>query len=234
MKYLGLDGCKAGWFLTGFNDDGFGSFGILKHISELDNYLDSAEVILIDIPVGLRTKHPDERLCDKAARAVLQPGRGSSVFPAPSRCALDSETYEDASRQNRKCTGRGLSKQTFGILPKIREVDEYLSGCEKKTIIHEMHPEICFWALNDRRPMAYNKKKKEGYEQRLDVLTKYYAGARNIIELAMTQYKRKEVARDDIVDALVGGVTAMNSSQLRRFPDTLEFDDKGLPMEIVY
>lgn len=234
MKYIGIDGCKVGWFLIGLEEDGSGSFGILDKISELSECLSTVELVLLDIPIGLRQEHKDERLCDKKARTVLQPKRGSSVFPAPSRCALESESYEEASERNRVCTGRKLTKQTFAIIPKIREVDNFLRSEKGRDKIHEMHPEVCFWALNNRRPMNHKKKSAEGYEERMSVLARYYPNSRGIVDMAMQHYKRAEVARDDIVDALVGAVTARNAMQLLSFPDTPEIDEMGLPMEIVY
>ena len=234
MKYLGIDGCRGGWFLIGLNDDDSSRFCLLKKIVELNTYLDPADVVLIDVPIGLRGRHPDERICDKQARKVLRPKRGSSVFPAPSRCALHCDAYAEASERNKACTHRGLSKQSYGILPKIREVDDYLKNKDRRSKIHEMHPEVCFWALNKRSAMVHKKSISEGYEERLDVLIRYYAQARKTVEMAMQQYRRAEVARDDIVDALVGAVTARNSRPLHRFPEKPEFDAMGLPMEIVY
>jgi predicted RNase H-like nuclease len=234
VKYIGIDGCRSGWFMVGLNEDGSGSFGILGRILELAEYLPEAGTVLIDIPVGLRGKHPGERLCDKQARSVLAPKRGASVFPAPCRSALESEDYAEASNRNRECTGRGLTRQTYAIIPKIREVDQFLGQSEFRVKVHEMHPEVCFWALNDREPMKHKKRSPEGYEERLSVLTRYYPGARRIVDLAMQRYTRTEVARDDIVDALVGAVTAKCAQSLSRFPDDPEIDDEGLPMEIVY
>lgn len=234
MKYIGIDGCKAGWFIVGLEDDGSGAFEILNRVSDVTEYLTTVEIILLDIPIGLRGKHPDERLCDKQARKVLQPKRGSSVFPAPSRCALECTSYEEASQRNKACTGRGLSKQTFNIIPKIREVDFFLRSEKRREKVHEMHPEVCFWALNKGQPMTFNKKTTEGYEERVALLSKYYPGSRRIIEMALQQHTRAEVARDDIVDALVGAVTARNSNSLQRFPENPEIDDEDLPMEIVF
>lgn len=34
----------------------------------------------------------------------------------------------------------------------------------------EVHPEVCFWALSGQRPMAHNKKTKEGAADRLSIL----------------------------------------------------------------
>ena len=90
--------------------------------------------------------------------------RGSSVFPAPCRAAVHAATYEEASAVNRQKTGRGLSQQAWGIAPKIKQVDDAItSECQRWAF--EVHPEVCFWALNQRRPMAHNKKTQEGVQK---------------------------------------------------------------------
>jgi predicted RNase H-like nuclease len=234
MKYLGLDGCKAGWFMVALDENGSGAFGVLRDIGELSAYLPQAEIALIDIPIGLRGRHADERTCDRMARAVLPPGRKSSVFPAPSRCALDCTTYEQASERNRQCTGRGLSRQTFGILPKIREVDRFVRSTAHRDRIREMHPEVCFWGLNGRKPMVFGKRSPEGHEERLSVLARVCPNARKIVELALRRHPASDLARDDVVDALAGAVTARYHPSLLRMPEVPELDEEGLPMEIVY
>ncbi len=193
MKFIGIDGCKIGWFLVGINDDGSGSFGVLESINELSEYLANAKSVLLDIPIGLRNEHAKERVCDKQARKLLGSGRGSSVFPAPSRCALNSDSYSTASDQNFRCTGRRLSQQTYAIIPKIKEVDEFMLK-ERPEQIHEMHPEVCFWAMNDGHSMKHNKKTREGFEERLTIMERFYPQARNIVELALAKYLRKDVA----------------------------------------
>lgn len=234
MKFIGIDGCRGGWFMISLNDQGDSQINLLRHINELDTYLVPAERVFIDIPIGLLGRHSQERECDKQARAVLGAKRGASIFPAPSRCALNCKTYQEANARNRHCTGRGLSRQCFGILPKIREVDEYLGNENKRSKIYEMHPEICFWSMNQSTPLAHNKKKMEGYAERLRLLSKVYPHAKSVIDSAMQTYPRAEVARDDVVDALVGAVTAKNSIKLRCFPDHSIRDEMGLVMQIVY
>jgi len=234
VNYIGIDGCRGGWFLLGLDEAGDCIFRRLARITELDAYLNSARVVLIDIPIGLHGRHCEERLCDRQARAVLQPRRGASVFPAPSRCALPCEDYAQASQRNRDCTGRGLSRQSFALLPKIREVDDYLRQQRRRANLHEMHPEVCFWALNQQTPMYFNKKTSDGYEERVAVLSQHFPRARAVIDQALLQYRRAVLARDDIVDALVGAITARHARALCRFPDTPQHDETGLPMEIVY
>src|SRR5210317_1074457 len=139
MKYIGIDGCRLGWFYVGLDENGEGTFGVFKRIDELAAHLPSLEMALIDIPIGLRDKHREERLCDKQARSLLPPNKKPCVFPAPSRCALGSNDYLEAKNRNYECTGRRLTKQTFGIVPKIREVDDYLKSETQCQKIREMH-----------------------------------------------------------------------------------------------
>ena len=234
MKSMGIDGCSAGWFFVCLDENDGSSFGLFARIDQLSDYLSGVGMVLIDIPIGLRREHPDERLCDRQARSVLGRKRASSVFPAPSRCALACKTYEAACARNRACTGRALSRQSFAILPKIRQVDEWLRGETDRAKVREMHPEVAFWALNGRRPMSFNKRSSEGCEERLALLGKYQPRARVIVDSAMQRYKRGEVARDDIVDALVAAVVSRHAQSLRTFPESPDIDDRRLPMEIVY
>ncbi|HID48848.1 MAG TPA: DUF429 domain-containing protein, partial [Chromatiales bacterium] len=188
---------------------------------------------LIDIPIGLRSRHADERVCDRDARAVLGPRR-SSVFPAPSRCALEGKTYAEACAKNRECTGRGLSRQTFHILPRIREVDAFLRRATLPVKLREMHPEVCFRALNHGKPMRWNKRTRAGFEERLAVLQRHHSQSGKLVDVAQAEYRRAELGRDDIVDALVGAITASHATDLSTFPPVPETDETGLPMEIVY
>lgn len=234
MNFIGIDGCKAGWFFVGLDARGDASFGIFRHIDELAECFADTSMVLIDIPIGLRGRQSEPRLCDTQARAVLAPGRKSSVFPAPCRAALEAKSYAEANDLNKAETGKGLPAQCYGIVPKIREVDGFMRSHQWRNKLREMHPEVALWALNHRKPMQYSKKSSEGFAERMTVLAWHYSDPGRVVELAMQQHKRKEVARDDIVDALVGVVTARYFRSLESFPSHPEMDDMGLPMEIVY
>ena len=82
--------------------------------------------------------------------------------------------------------------------------------------------------------MRFSKKKAEGFEERMAIIAQHFPPAERLVESAMSTYMRKEVARDDIVDALVGVVLARQFDNLQRFPATPEIDDTGVTMEIVY
>ena len=198
-------------------------------------------MILIDIPIGLPYRAHKVRSCDIEARKLLVERR-SSVFPSPCRRAVRSydykKNYKKASKINEEEIDRGLSLPTCGIIPRIREVDQFLSdNVSARSRIREIHPEVCFWALNGKRPMEYNKKDKEGkgIQKRKGVLISVYPDSEAIFKYAERKYLRKEVARDDILDALVAAVTAYKGRQgLKSIPEVSEFDSHGLPMEMVY
>ncbi|MFC1776132.1 DUF429 domain-containing protein [Pseudomonadota bacterium] len=232
-EFYGIDGCPTGWFYVGIDIHGECQFGVLEKYSDIGLFANRAKLILVDIPIGLVSSGNTERLCDKAARKVIKP-RGSSVFPAPARAALLEHSYIKGSEANFQAVGKKLSKQSWNIVPKIREVDDYMRSQDLRGKVREMHPEVAFWALNDRMPLQYGKKKREGAEERLEILTRFLPFARDCYEDALNTYKRKDVAADDILDAMVGAVTAMHFPRIKTFPESPNKDEEGLAMEIVY
>ena len=191
-------------------------------------------MILIDIPIGLKADGRAERRCDPEARKLLGPRR-SSVFPAPCREAIYASSYQEACDINQRLTGKRLSVENWNIIPKIREMDCLLSDdASAKGRIREIHPELCFWGLAGR-PMQHAKKRSEGLSERTQLLQSIYPQTADIIAHALSTYRRKDVARDDILDALAGAVTGlMGGHNLASIPQEPEFDERGLRMEMVY
>lgn len=235
MIYVGVDGCKAGWFTVKLIEQSNWEVNIYRDMHSLWNNCKDASLILIDIPIGLVKKDSNERTCDKEARKWLGPNRASSVFPAPCREAVYADVME-SSNINKRLTNRKLSKQVLGIIPKIRQVDQLLtSNNAAKLRIREVHPELCFWALNYSNPMGFNKKDRRGILERKEILFQRYPHCEQIYNYAVHTYHRKDVARDDILDAIVAAVTASKGEQaLITIPANPEIDSKGLPMEMVY
>ena len=111
-----------------------------------------------------------------------------------------------------------------------------LRGDEKaQRIVREIHPEVCFWALAGRTPMKHNKRRPEGFGERMVVLKRLRSSAEQEIEEILSQFRRKDVARDDAVDAMVAALTASaEASALRTLPPEPPRDSVGLPMEMVH
>jgi predicted RNase H-like nuclease len=96
------------------------------------------------MPIGL----PDEwwRAADVEARRFLAGGRSSTVFPTPPRPLLHETDHVEASALSRRLFGRGLPRQSFHLLPRLRELDE-LARTQGEDRILEVHPECSFRAL---------------------------------------------------------------------------------------
>ena len=232
--FVGVDGCRAGWLAIGLETEGNWQVNMFSDVSRLWDYHRQASLILIDIPIGLKTGGKAERRCDPVVRKLLGPRR-SSVFPAPCREAIYASSYQEACDINQRLTGKRLSVENWNIIPKIREMDCLLSDdTSARDRIREIHPELCFWGLAGR-PMQYAKKRNEGLSERTQLLQSIYPQTTDIIAHALSTYKRKDVARDDILDALAAAMTGLTGRQnLASIPQEPEFDERGLRMEMVY
>lgn len=225
----GVDGCRSGWVcFTVDSRSQEGKVDFPADFATLINCVPKPNIIAIDVPIGLWEK--GDRCCDKAARVLLGKPRRCSVFPPPPRSALEADTYQEASGLSRKANGKRLSKQSFGILPKIRQVDELMTP-ELQKRVFEVHPEVSFWALNDKRAMRDKKSSQEGKEERLKVLLPCYPCLRRLL----ADLAREQARDDDLLDAAVAAWTAerIAKGQACRL-SSAEVDSKKLRMEIVY
>ena len=174
-RFVGVDGCPEGWFSVGLDGRGRYEVGVFKTFKELLDRYAGAELVLVDIPIGL-PEGAGGRDCDREARRRLE-ARRSSVFPTPTRRTVEQAArspwdYRRALEVERQFAGKGISQQAFRIAPKIAQVDRALleRGPNATPQVREVHPELCLWALNHKRPMKYGKKKAEGETERLEVL----------------------------------------------------------------
>lgn len=236
QEYIGIDGCRAGWFGVGLGPAGAWRIDVYPDFDALWADHREARLILIDIPIGLLDTGLDGRRCDVIARRLLAPGRSSSIFTPPMRPALDAADYQAASAINRALTGKSITIQSWNIGPKIRQVDRFLRhNAPVRSKVREAHPELLFWALNGRQAMTRRKKRLDGYHERLAVLRRHFQPAETIAEAALSRYRRAEVARDDILDALAAALTGyLSQGRLNAIPADPPRDAYGLAMEMVY
>jgi len=231
--YVGIDGCKIGWFYTVLDQKTDIVTGIAPDINWLWINFNNAALMLIDIPIGLTAKY--FRTCDVDARQFLGPGQASRVFPPPCREAVYAESYAQACTINQRHTGKKISRQTWNITAKIREVDMFMRANPKaRGKIRESHPEICFRAFCGS-PLKFSKKRSAGIKERLDILSIHLPMARRLFENTLMQTLRKDAARDDILDSMVTAVTArFAAKRTKTLPKNPERDAEGLEMEMVY
>jgi predicted RNase H-like nuclease len=233
--YIGIDGCRAGWFVVCLDRRNKYKADIFTDIYTIWKKYSDAKSIFIDIPIGLPGKETINRKCDLEARKILGPGKGASVFPAPCRLSVYARNYRDANYLNRKIIGKGLSYQVWNIIPKIKELDVLItSNSNVKNLIRESHPEVCFWSMAGN-VMKNSKKTVDGIRERLRVLKLVCSKSEEIFNYALNKYKRKYLGKDDILDAISMAITASGSiDDLISVPENSQFDSKGIQMEIVY
>ena len=232
----GVDGCPAGWIvalamLAPNNRLVRLRFVLCPRFDAVLGLNPAPEIIAIDIPIGLLdTPQPGGRDCDQLARRLLR-RRASSVFSPPSRSVLQATHYDQVR-------GHGMSRQAFGILPKIREVDDLITPATQ-TVVYEAHPELAFMQLAGA-PMQHNKKTAAGRQERFQALRRDsgsgYASLPAALQRALHAYPRMRVAYDDLLDAcaLINTSYRLAKVQAQRLPATSALDAKGLRMEICY
>jgi predicted RNase H-like nuclease len=193
--------------------------------------------MVVDMPIGLQEgAEPGGRSCDRAARRRLG-RRRSSVFAPPTRAALPAGDYRDALARSRASSGAGLglSRQACNLLPKLRELDGYMTARLQDRVL-EGHPELAFAALTGE-PMAHSKRRAEGRRERSALLARQYGDCLPDVEALLDRYGRGSLAADDILDACVLALTAwrIQLGQGRRLPEgEPPLDARGLRMEIWY
>lgn len=229
---LGVDGCPAGWVFVALDTrKQDASAGVVKTIDTLlSGPGRDARVIMVDMPIGLKDR--GKRLCEAEARKYLGPRR-SSIFPSPLRPMLDIDTYAEANAWG-KTKGAGLSKQSWNIMGKIKELDTAMTPALQAKV-KEAHPEVAFTRLRGA-PCDLAKRKPEGVAERLAALEEHgFPTAPETLysELRKT-HRAKDVKPDDLIDAsaLTLSGLAFLKGQCVRLGDQ-EKDARGLIMEII-
>jgi len=141
--------------------------------------------------------------------------------------------YWEASAVNLDVTGSRLTRQAFNIAPKIREVDEEMSP-GLQTRVYEVHPELCFWALNRGVRLDNKKKRKSGRAERWALL---HAALPHLPGAPPAPRAMPDgCAPDDYLDALAAAWTALCvfEGRAQRVPLSPLKDARGLRMEIWY
>ncbi len=224
----GVDSCSFGWIavlVTFFDEVVEENFFLLERLNDLFHLEIRSSFVAVDIPVGLLDGPvKGGRECDRAARKVLGKPRASSVFSPPSRLSLSSSTFEEAREWR-------LNRQSFGIIPRVKELDELITP-DLQVRIREAHPEISYFVMAGLAAASSGKKKKEGREERIELLEAYFYQ----IHEGLAAFPSGKAAADDVLDAYACAWTAMRifRGEAGRLPDDPPKDARGLEMGIWY
>lgn len=220
----GADGCRTGWVVC--RRDGHGALDI-RVVKALADACEGLSILAVDMPIGLLDTPRPGRACESEARSLM-PGKASSVFPSPCRPALAYNTHEEANATSRGL-GIGLTRQTFHLFPKLREVDELLRGVPGlRKIVREAHPELAFTRMNGGHPLLSKKRRPDGFADRLKLLAAH--------GFEWNAAALPGAARDDVLDAMAVCRTAtlIALGTATRLGPARRRDRYGLPMNIWY
>ncbi len=194
---LGIDGARGGW--VGVQWDG--STATARYavgLADLCVQVESAVAIAVDMPIGL--EQHGRRRCDDEVRPLLGPRR-SSLFAPPAVGAMGFDDYAEANAWSKETNGAGLSKQSWMLVPKIREVRRLVADSDLP--LHETFPELSFCAMNGDEPMSHPKRTWTGLASRLALLES------NGLHIDADIGTAGSVAADDIIDAAALAWSAM-------------------------
>ena len=232
-RVAGIDGAPSGWAVvvrdwsTGWTDVLF-----VRSIVQLLESQPDIALIAIDVPIGLlEVYEAGGRVCDRLARAALGP-RASSVFPAPIRPTLTASTWREADgiSRNSSAEAKGMSQQAFGIIPKVKEVDDLLRNRPAlREMIYEVHPELCFKEL-EGAPLKNPKKSPAGRNERQSALSVHFVKLEQLNELR----RQRHIQSVDFLDA---AAACWSANRIHRgiaepYGDVVSRDASGLPMVI--
>ena len=139
---------------------------------------------------------------------------------------LACNTHREACALGRRIHGKGISIQTWGILPKIREVDAHITPADQSRA-REGHPEVSFALMNGGRALTERKSTRAGRDARLRLLEPHFPSIRNEVE-------KRRAFRGDVIDAFAMLWTArrLRDGLTRALPESPVCDSRGLGMQI--
>jgi 8-oxo-dGTP diphosphatase len=225
---VGVDGCKGGWIVASLKDK---HLSVYKYAS-INEFVEEIpfDVCLIDMIIGLQSKATDIRPETEARRELKN--RASTMFAAPSRQAVYGSTKEERLAANAKALGKKFTSQTDAIIPKIRELDEFMQASpDMRNKILESHPEVCFGRMNGG-VLQSSKHTVEGVQDRVEILSEYLPQV--TYEWVHEQSKSIKCSADDITDAVCLAIVAtmIINGESETIPKEPMADATGLLMKL--
>lgn len=165
MTVAGADVWKGKWVVVVLGEGQFESAFLSGSMEEALARVPEAEVVGVDIPIGL--PGPGQtRAADLEARRYIG-RRWQSVFLAPPLDILQASSQAEANVLARSRGWPGIAAQTFALKASIMQVQP-LAATDKR--LYEVHPEVSFTEANGGIPLPWPKTSWNGTGLRRAVL----------------------------------------------------------------
>tara|TARA_B100000029_G_scaffold75526_1_gene67235 strand:- start:615 stop:1313 length:699 start_codon:yes stop_codon:yes gene_type:complete len=223
----GIDGAQKGWIVAYLPLRKTEGCFLVRYENFKDVKRETTAMgclaVAIDMPIGL-IETPEQSIDSELRKRLGE--RRSSLFPTPSSAVLKANSYEEANQLNRDAIGKGISIQTWNLLPQIRQVRETLKP-EEMDRFFECHPESTFCELAGR-PLQ-SKKTSEGIQERTNLLKEIIPDIKKLIEERPPKCKA-----DDALDAIAA---AWSAERYANNKATIlggdEYDSEGYPVRVI-
>jgi len=227
-NFIGIDGSKNGWVAVQQNSENLKQHELKFCKKLVDLITPELKLAIVDMPIGLEEyTQKGGRLVDREARKNLIK-RKSSIFNAPCRGVLKAKNYDEANFYSKK-NGLGISKQSWNLVSKIKELDKILRT-KKRPLIYESHPELCFQKMNGNA-LKFSKKEPFGQKERMDLLHQSGFSKKFLNKYSK---KNKNFQLDDFLDACALSWTAkrvVNKKNIN-IPEEEIKDNYGIIMQM--
>jgi predicted RNase H-like nuclease len=149
----------------------------------------------------------------------------------PDRPGSYEDSWEAVNEWSKKFLGHGVAQQSFGIWPKIAELDRYMLE-KRDPRVHESHPELVFLEMNQGQALGESKRTAAGSEARGELLANHLSRDLDLMSLREFAEGAKGAGIDDLYDSLVLLWTGdrIYSGAASRIPEVVDYDPSGLDM----
>ncbi len=193
---------------------------LISPFSEVLDQRPTFSVIALNAPVGyLDESAAGGRTCDREARALLGPKRGSSIQSAPVRSPSNELEFLPDH----------LDAISMTLLPRYREVAGEMAPFRQRTV-YEVHSDVSFYQLNDGKPLQWPKHTEKGLNERRELLEEKLPPVSRILS---AEVPGASLAHLLDVAVFVWTARRIFARAAVRIPQDPEWDEQGLRMEIV-
>lgn len=202
VKVAGADVWKGQWVVLVLDHGGFDRAFLSRTIEEAVEGVADAQVIGVDMPIGL--PEPGRlRPADVLARNYVGTRRQSSVFMTPSVELLKAASHAEANVLAKAQKWKGISAQTYALKAMILEVQPL---ADRDCRVYEVHPEVSFVRANDEAQLQWSKTSWNGEVLRRRILERHgivipdelrdvgQAGAADVLDAAVVAWSAARVA----------------------------------------
>jgi predicted RNase H-like nuclease len=203
VKVAGADVWKGQWVVLVLNNGRFDRAFLSATIGEVVARAADAQVIGVDMPIGL-PEPGQRRPADVLARKYVG-SRWQSVFMTPSIELLNAPSHAVANVVAKAEGWDGVSAQTYALKTMILQVETVAA---REARLYEVHPEVSFVRANAEVPLPWSKASWNGQAIRRRILEERgiiipgdlgeagVAGAADVLDAAAVAWSAARVAAD--------------------------------------